>query len=289
VDLILSPFNVLRRRIAAMFIPAIPLIFLLAFLFMGRGAFTSEDLVNKTDQYLGMNLHLSAANLTAFDNMSTDIQMPLIRLGGIAEKTDIRELMGPDPANFLAIYMVLFLGFISYAMISRVVYAIKQDEGSMFGLEGINVATISLAAIAAFFMVFISSFSLGGFKLMLVISFGTYFTFSIPFAAAGEPVGESIFRGFKFLSSGMSKIMISYLGSMGAAVMVPVALQVFTAPLGANLEPGTVTNLMKLAIGLFSVVFALFFQMALCATVALENYEKKEAVEKKPKEEEVKK
>lgn len=272
MDTLLSPFSVLRRNIAIVFAPAIPILFLLAFLVFSQGVHTSSSLLDATDSYLGMTVHLSAANILAFDNISTDIQIPLIRLAGIAEKTDIRELFSSDQSNFFVVFTVLFLGFISYSMVSRVVYSIKKNERSIFGLRGINPASIVLSLLAAFLMLFIASFSLGGFKLLLVITFGIYFTFSIPFAASGQPVGESIFQGFKFMSH-TSKIVTCFLGSMGAAVMVPIALLIFTAPLIINMESTSMTNILKLAIGLFAVVFGLFYQMALCASEVFANIE----------------
>jgi hypothetical protein len=190
-------------------------------------------------------------------------------VGGIAEKTDIRELFGPDPSNFAVIFVTLVLAFISYAMVSRAVYSIKANVPSAMGLRGITPASVALSVAAAFLMLFISSFSLGGFKLMLVITFGIYFTFSIPYAAAGDPLGESIIKGFKFMSQRMSRIIVCFVGCMGAAIMVPIALMIFTTPLIMNVEP-QMTVVLRLGIGLLAIVFGLFYQMALCAAAAFE-------------------
>jgi hypothetical protein len=153
---------------------------------------------------------------------------------------------------------------LSYAVIARSIYNVLF-EGSGSAIGGINIATIILSMLASFLMIFISSFSLGGFKLVLILNFGIFFTFSMPYAASGEPLGESIFKGFKFLSKNLGKVVATYIGSMGAAIMAPIALLIFTTPLLVNLESNTVTTLLKIFLGLFSVMFALFYQMALCS------------------------
>jgi hypothetical protein len=283
---VLSPVKVLRQKFFMLFVPAIPIAFLLAVIVATNGVPDNfSTLLNRTDSYLAMDVHLSAANITAFDNISTDIQIPLVRLGGIAEKTDIRELFSPDPFNFILIFVTLFLAFISYAMVSRAVYSMKSGAPSAGGLRGITPAAIALSLVAVFLMLFVSSFSLGGFRLLLVMTFGIYFTFSIPHAAAGKPFGESILQGFMFMSQSMGKVVVCFIGCMGAALMIPIALVIFTAPLIMNVEPG-MTVALRLVLGLLAVVFGLFYQMALCASAVFDKVEKAEKAEsaKDPKE-----
>jgi hypothetical protein len=212
--------------------------------------------------------------------------MPQVRLGGIADKTDIREFLGGSSINFIRIFITLFLGFLSYAMVSRAVYSIKNDQKTFFGVKGINRGTVVLSAAAAFFLLFVCSFTLGGFKLMVVVGLGAYFTFAMPFAAIGQPLGESVFQGFKFLSQNLPKVIACYICCVGAAIMVPVGMVVFLGPLVMNLEPG-MTTLMRTLIGLFAIVFGLFYQMALCANAALPEKsaspEKSSAPETNPK------
>jgi hypothetical protein len=263
---LMFPFKVMRRNIALVLAPALPIAFLVAFLVLS-GSGSLPELLESTDSYLGGTLYLSAANLTAYNEFSSNVQLPLIRLGGIAVRTDIREA-GSDPANFLLIFSILILGFLSYAVVCRAVHAQISGSGDS-GILGINPASIILSIVAAFLMVFISSFSLAGFALLLTIGFGVYFTFSIPFAARGDPLGESIFQGFGFISKNMGKIVASYIGSMGIAIMAPIGLLLFTTPLLINLESETVTTALKITLGLFAVIFALFYQMALCAGAVL--------------------
>jgi hypothetical protein len=264
---LIFPFKVMRKNIGLVLVPALPILFLVAFLIIS-GANTPDSLLTETDSYLGGTLFLSAADLTAYNDLSTNIQLPLIRLGGIAEKTDIRELIyNTDPANFILIYVVLVLAFMSYSVISRSIYNLINKNNDS-GVLGINQATVILSLIAGFLVLFISSFSLAGFKLLLVIAFGTYFTFSIPFAAAGKPLGESIFQGFTFLSKNPGKVIASYLGSMGIAIMAPVALLIFTTPLLVNVGSASVVTILKILLGLFAVIFALFYQMVLCSSAA---------------------
>jgi len=266
METLLFPFKVMRKKIAVVLAPAIPIIFLLLYVALAKEANTASELMNQTDYYLGGTMYFAVGNMTAYDALSTNIQLPIIKLGGIAEKTDIREI-GTNTPDFVLALMVLTFGFLSYAIVSRAVYLMSKEfntkEAGM--IAGINAATVILSLLAAFLMIFVSSFTLGGFKLMLMVTFGIYFTFSIPYAATGSPLGESLFQGFKFASSGLSKIIPAYIGSMGAAIMIPIALLIFTGPLLVNLQAGTVTTLVQLFVGLVSLVLALFYQMALCA------------------------
>jgi hypothetical protein len=273
MELLLYPFKVLRRSFGSLLVPALPIVVLLGFiLFFSGGVEDSSELLEKTDTYLGGSIYLSAANLTAYNEVSANIQLPLIRLGGIAESTNITEPLAGNYMNFMLAFVVLFLGFMSYAMVSRAVHSLRGDEPSSFGLSGINGPTIVISIAATLLMLFFSSFYLGGLRLLVIISFGIYITFTMPYASTGMPLGESIYRGFKFVSANMGRVVVAYIGSMGAAIMVPIGLLIFTTPLIVNLpqEQETVGNLLKITLGLFSIVIALFYQMALCASVVFD-------------------
>ncbi len=265
-DFLLAPFKIARKKIWLVLVPAVPIILLLASVFAG-GARTPDRVLEETDGYLGGTVYLSAANLTAFNEFSTNVQIPVIRLGGIAERTDVRELADGRYAGFLLVFGTLFLGFLSYSVIANSIAGLAGRKG---GGAGVNPASVVLSGLAAFLMIFISSFSLGGFKLLLMINFGIFFTFSIPYAAAGEPLGESVFKAFRFLSKNLGRVVAAYIGCMGAAIMVPIGLLLFTTPLILNLDSATVTTLLKLFLGLVAIVFALFYQMSLCATAVFE-------------------
>jgi hypothetical protein len=266
--LLITPFRVLRKQIGLMLVPGLPIFVLIAFIFMA-GVTGPAGLLRATDSYLGGNIYFSAADLTAYGDFSTHVQLPMIRLGGIAENASLRNLAGQGLIDIILVMFILMLGFLSYSMVSRSVYnMVKNDTASM--ITAINPATMILAAVASFLMIFISSFSLAGFELILTIAFGIYFTFSIPYAAIGEPLGESIFKGFGFISNNMGRIVASYIGSMGIAIMAPIGLLVFTTPLLVNLNSPTVTDMLKIFLGLVSVMFALFYQMALCAMAVFE-------------------
>jgi len=299
MELLLTPFKVLRREFGALLIPSIPILILLVFIFISSGGIQdSTELLVKTDYYLGGDIQLSAADLTAYNDISANMQLPLIRLGGIAERTNIDELFGwtPDPiegnltqgtnesnitgaaftgigaSNFLLAFIVIFLGFMSYAMVSRVIHSLRGNHPVMFGVKGVNKATIIIGLIATFLMLFISSFYLAGLKLLVIINFGILFTFIVPYASTGMPLGESIYRGFKFATGNTGRVIVAYIGSMGAAIMVPIGLLLFTTPLIVNLPPEqeTLVTLLKVFLGLFSIVIVLFYQMALCASVVFD-------------------
>lgn len=277
---LLSPLKVLRKSFGSILVPSIPILFLVMYILSAEGGVAGPtDLMVKTDYYLGGNMYLAAANLTAYQELSTNIQIPLIRLGGIAERTNISAILGgPGTAEFIMAFTVLFFGFLSYAMVARVVHSLQTDKHEMFGFAAINGASIVLSVLGAFLMLFFASFYLGGLKLLVVVGFGIYFTFSIPFAAIGQPLGESMYKGFKFVSSGMSRIVASYLACMGASVMIPIGLLLFTTPLIVNLPASQtgLATLLRVFLGLFSVVAALFYQMSICATAIFGLEEPKE-------------
>ena len=78
----------------------------------------------------------------------------------------------------------------------------------------------------------------------------------------------------------LGRVVVAYIGSMGAAIMVPIALLMFTTPLIVNLPPSqeTLATLMKVFLGLFSIAIALFYQMALCASLV---FDKEDNIEPK--------
>jgi len=110
----------------------------------------------------------------------------------------------------------------------------RKAKGSL--IRGINPATIILSIIGAFLMLFIASFTFAGFSLMIVIIFGVYFTFAIPYAATGRALGESLFLGWRFFSTHLGRTVGCYVASMGVAIMAPIALLIFINPLLANIS-----------------------------------------------------
>lgn len=287
VPLSLKPFLVLRQRISVIFVPFIPLLFLILVFFTQFDAKDAHTLLNATDYYIGGNIHLSSADLVKYDKFGANALMPLIRLGVIAEKTSVTALFDHFPTsfpfdfefvNFFIVYLTLTLGFLSYAMVARVVYALRYDFKDKFGFKAVNSNSITLCLIAAGVVLLLSSFTLVGFRLMLLITFGMYFTLSIPHAALGDPVGESLYKAVKFLTTGMGEMVQMYINCMGAAILTPVALLIFFLPLLLNLEQSPFTDMLMMLLGLFSVVFALFYQAALCSSVI---YDFREDLEKK--------
>lgn len=289
METLLLPFKILSKNVAAVLIPAIPIIFLIAFLMTSDGGIQSSgELLEKTDFWLAGDIKLSSANITAYSEISTNVQLPLIRIGGIAEKTNINEIGSSNFGNFHIAFIVIFLTFISYAMISRIAYAQAVGESSFFGLSGINKASVALAFLSAFFTIFFSSFYVGGLKLLIVINFGLFFCFFMPYAASGRPLGSSIYKGTMFYWGTMGKVVAAYVGGMGVAILAPIVLLSLIAPLIVNLPPeqATLATYMKIFLGLFAIVFGLFYQMALCASIVFEKDDEK--VEKEePKEEHV--
>lgn len=285
IGLTLRPFLFIRERITVLFIPFIPILFLLIIFSTQLGAVDPHTLLNATDYYIGGDIHLSSSDLILYDQFGAMALLPIIRLGGVAEKTTVTDLVEYFPTsfplefqfvNFFIVFVTIFLGYMSYAMVSAVIYALRNDEKSKFGLKAINPSSIVLSLVATSLVLFISSFSLVGFKLMLLITFGMYFTLSIPHAAIGDPVGESLYKAFKFLTTGMGDLVQMYINSMGAAILAPVGLLIFFFPLLLNLAPGFLTDMIKILLGLFSVVFALFFQQSLCSSVVFDFRDKLE-------------
>ena len=59
MDIFLAPFNVMRRDIAVILVPAIPILFLMAFLVLPQSGWTQAGVLNQTDKYLGGTMYLS--------------------------------------------------------------------------------------------------------------------------------------------------------------------------------------------------------------------------------------
>lgn len=272
--MILEPFKLLRKRASIAFIPALPVVIIVLYIIWSTGASDSGTLVKEVDNYLGGNMYLAAGDLTKYENLSANVLLPLIRLGGVAEQTNIKDMLGGDTGggggktmDFLVVFFVLFLAFISYAMTSKVIYDTLTGGNSIFGTEGINPSTIILSAVASFLVIFIASFAFVGFKLFLMVNFGIIFTFAMPHAAIGKPVFESFFQGFKTLQNSLGNIVQAYIACMGAAIMTPIAILLFLFPLIINLNNPAISDLLKLLLGLLSLMFGLFYQQAICAHV----------------------
>jgi|GEM_PF-1749853 len=270
VTLLLFPFKVMRERIATIIIPAIPIVMLLLLLTMQFGVGSVQETLVRSDDYLGGEIYLAAANLTAYNDLAPNTLMPLIRLSGMAANTRIQDFYGPTKANFLTVFIVIFLGYLSYAMVSRIVYEMEREKKTYLGLAGVNAASITLSFVGALFILFVSSFALAGLELALTVNFGLFFTFMIPYAAMGKPLGESMYRGFRFASGNLGKVVSAYIACMGIAIMAPVGLLLFTTPIIVNLNSPTVIAAMKLILGLLSVSFALFYQQTLCSGVVMD-------------------
>lgn len=273
------PFKVLRKRIFALIIPFIPILFLLTSSLWVSGDFGYTNLLNKTDYFFGGIVYLSTTDLTQYDQLGADGLIPIMRLGGITKGVETHhfwegiQLLGdqgftPKISTGLIIFFTLFLGYMSYAVISRMMYSLKKGRES-WGLRGINLSTIGLALLASFIVLFISSFSLYGFQLVLLLNFAVFFALSIPHAAAGEPMGESMYKAFDFIRFNLSGVVSIYLLSMGVAIAAPIGLLlIFMFPLSA-LDTSVVLGI-KLVLSLFGITFALFYQAVVCSRESLD-------------------
>lgn len=278
-DLSIYPFKILRKKIYSLVIPLIPILFLLVSIMLVTNEFGLDQTLEKTDFYFGGLIYLSTSDLTQYDNIGGDGLIPIIRLGGITKGASIENFdevynefitMGLTPAISikLAIFLTLFLAYLCYAMISRRVSDLKKRKES-YGVQGINPPTIILSLIAAFLIMFISSFSLQGFQLVLLLNLCVFFALWIPHAAAGASLGESIYRGFNFFRFNLRGLITLYLLCMGVAIAVPVGLLlVFMFPISVlNIS---ILPAVKLILFLFGITFTLYYQFVVCSRAALD-------------------
>lgn len=280
MDLSIYPFVVVRKRPYSLLIPLIPLIFLLVISASGGGV---ENLTNTVDYYFGTNISASATDLAQYNQIGANGLIPIMRLGGVTKALDaaglktaagslLRGEITPPLITFIVILITIFLGYVSFAMVSRVVLALKSGK-TCYGIRGINFGTVLLSFMAALVVVLISAFSIKGFELVLLLTFGAFFAFAIPIASAGEPVLESIYKAFDFMQKKIGSLITVYILSMGIAIAAQIGfLVVFMFPLSVldkSLVPG-----LELGLSLVGVLFALFYQFVICAR-AVYDYNKK--------------
>jgi hypothetical protein len=261
----LYPFAMLRKQIGLLVITAIPIIFILTAATYASGDYSMQNVLGTSDRYFGGNIHLSATDLAKYDQIGGDGLIPIIRFGGVTKVVQGTPLdqVSQDIAKFFVVYLAVFIAYMAYAVISRSVFDSKQARAS-WGLRGITPSTVGLSLLGAFVVMFFSMFAMQGFQLVLLLNFGVFFALSIPIAATGESMGESLYKGFDFLRFNLSGVVQMYLLSMGAAIAAPIGLLiVFMFPLSV-LDP-SMAVVPQLIISLFGIAFALFYQFVVCA------------------------
>lgn len=273
------PFKILRKRFGLLVIPFLPILFLLVSSLYVSGDYSFNNLLTKTDNYFGGVVYLSTSDLTQYDKIGADGLIPIMRLGAITKGTSIENFndfytelstngLTERVSYKFIIFLTLFFAFLAYAVISRILYDSKMGEETL-GLRGVNLSSIFLSLAASLIIMFISSFSFQGFQLILLLNFAIFFTFSMPHAATGVPVGESLYRAFDFIRFNLGGAVTLYLLSMGAAIAVPVGLMLlFVVPLSA--VDISIVPFLKVALLLFGITFAVFYQYIICARESLD-------------------
>lgn len=279
MDVSLYPFTLLREHSTALLVAFIALIFLAgssAYLYQ---KYQSEEIASTIDAYFGEGVNKSV-DFTAYNRLGANALPPIMRLGGVANQMSTRDLIKDMKSLFamnfdnslmrtLIVFFSIFLGYLSYAMVARIVHDHRRNGEYSLGAKGLNPATLALAFLATFTVVFISSFSLEGFQLILILNFGIFFTFAIPLAAVGEAFGESLYKGFKVLQNNLGDVVKMYILCMGVAIAAPVALLIiFMFPLSV-VEPAVVPTV-KLMLSFLGVGFALFYQYVVCSRIIFE-------------------
>jgi len=287
MELALYPFTVVKKYAPALFIPLIAIIFLIGASMYGSGNTEFADIQSIVDHQFGSNVSFAASDLTQYDKIGANGLIPIIRLGGITKALDAEGIqtavvslqhgiISPELVSFLIIFITLFLAYITYAMVSNVVFSLKNNKDPKFGIGGLNRVTVAISFCAALVVIFISSFSMVGFELVLLLNFGIFFTLAIPGAAAGQKFGESFFDAFDFFRFNLKKLVVMYLLCMGVAISAQIGLLiVFMFPLSV-IDPSVVPA-MKTVLSLFGIVFALFFQYVVCSR-AVYDFSRKTAV-----------
>ena len=272
MELASYPFQLLRRYFAALLVPLIAIAFLIV-----ASMVTTQTDVNSTFAIVGshfnQNITTSATDFTKYAKIGGNGLFPIMRLGGIANNISFTTAFAnqQQALDTVIVFLTIFLGYLTYAMVSRLVYEHKNNsEISFWGWKGINPATTALSLIGAFVVVFFSALSLSGFELALLLNFGVFFLIAIPIAATGETVGESFYWAFKFLQFHLDSLVTMYLLCAGIAIATPIGLLlIFLFPLSV-IQPSAVPAF-NLAISLLGVSFALYYQFAVCAKEVFDN------------------
>jgi hypothetical protein len=267
--LALYPFSVVKNQAGSLLVTVVPVLFILVATMLANGRTGLPEVLSASDSYFGGEISLSATDLTGFDKLGANGLIPIMRLGGATKVTRFQDLAFAYPAKeFLRFWLVsatIFLGYLTFAMISRLVFELKQAKADAWScFRGLNVATVALSLLGTFVVMFLTSFALQGFQLVLLLNFGIFFALAIPLAAAGDGIGGSLFGALDFFRFNLSGMVQMYLLCMGAAIAAPIGLLiVFMFPLSVLDQSATVVA--KLALSLFGITFALFYQYAVCA------------------------
>lgn len=242
----------------------------------GSGFHSFSEISKTVDYHFGAELNFAVSDLTQYDQIGANGLIPIIRLGGITHGIHVDEIKAaynslitgvpsPQLVSVIIVMITLFLGYLSYAMVSRIVLSLRNGlPVKMLGIQGITLSSTAISFCAAVVVLLIASLSMQGFELVLMLNFGVFFAIAIPHAAAGEKFGDSFFMAFDFIKFNFSRLITIYLLSMGVAIAAQIGLLiVFMFPL--SVIDASVVPTMKLLLGLFGVIFALFYQFVVCS------------------------
>ncbi|MBI4214808.1 hypothetical protein HY546_02330 [archaeon] len=269
----LYPFRVLRSTFTPLLIAIVPLIFLLAASAAGSGKPSFEQIKSEIEYNFGSNASFAASDLTQYNQIGANALIPMIRLAGITKAVRADDFfqafddlsnarITPRLVSFTIVLLTLFLGYLAYSMVSRIIFNLKSSMPAGLGLEGITPNTVAISAIAAFVVMFISAFSLEGFELVFLLNFGVFFAIAIPAAAAGDSFGKSFFHAINFFRFNLAGFVTLYLLSFGVAIATQVGLLViFLFPL--SIVDARVVPLMKVVLTLTGIAFSLYYQFAI--------------------------
>jgi hypothetical protein len=272
VEAWMLPFSILRRQILSLAIPLLPLLFILISFMYLSGDMHLSSALDVSDKLFGGNLYLSATDLQKYDVLGANALFPIMRLGGITKEANLSQVFLNNPletAKVTLIFLAIFFGYLCYAVVSRIVFELKMGAEHSQGLLGINPATVAMSFLAAIVVLFISSFSLQGFQIVLLLNFGVFFVLAMPLAAAGAAFGESFYKAFEFMRLNLRDVVRMYLLCAGVAVSVPIGLMIiFMFPLSVLSGPATVYA--KIMVMLLGLSFALFYQYVVCSRLVLD-------------------
>ncbi len=277
MDLVTYPFIMLKKKISLILLPALVICFLLS----ASVYFSNEDIFSVTERFFGGEISLSATNISKYDEIGADGIIPIMRFGGITKgitTSQVVEFFSNPFSNIivLLVFVSLFLQYLVFAVVSRAVFNFKNKYNSSC-FKGLTFSSIALAFIASVVVFFISSFSLQGFQLVLLLNFAVIFALAIPNAAAGDSIGEALFNAFDFLRFNLRGVIRVYLLSMGVALAVPIGLLlVFTFPLSV-LSP-IIVPYFNILLTILGISFALVYQFIICSREVYDFHRKVETM-----------
>ncbi len=274
VDLSIYPFMAMKKKISLLIIPFIAIAFVILSFCWIQGSYSLHSVGKATDELFGGSIELSGTDPAKYDEIGADGLIPIMRFGGITKTVNLQQgiINGIEKTKIIIVLIALVLQYLAFAVVSRTVFNMKNGINRI-GTKGINSSTLLLSILAALTVVVISSFSMQGFQLVLLLNFGVIFALAIPHAAAGDSTGESFYQASEFMRFNLRGLVTLYLLCMGVAITAPIGLLlIFMFPLSVLSKE--IVPYAKWGLSMLGISFALAYQFIITSRAVYDFHRK---------------